>query len=402
MEPASHSPLSEHPTSEQGGVADVAPVERRIMAAPSGASAHPWDGYLTGPENELAMAAAQAMARGERQGISPMVVHGPSGVGKSRLLAGLVAERLRREPGSAVAHLDAETFASACAEAARAEGGVGRPSPSAGDGWPALRDRLRGVDLFVLEDLEGMERTPSAREELAHTLDALEVAGAAVAVSAKSAPGTWARREWPVRLVNRLLGGLTVRVDPPGLASRRRYVLHRAGDHGLALQAEAVERLAQAADGYRTLDGWIVRLGLEARLGGESRGRGAGRRAGGASRALDPETVATILAEEALLADPASTVDAIARAVSARFGVRLGVLRGPSRRASVVEARHLAIHLARTLTGSSFAAIGAYFSGRDPATVRHACKAAAERIEADPSMAAVVAALAGGSRKSDS
>ena len=83
-------------------------------ASPSGAVAlHPWDGYLTGPENELAMAAAQAMARGERQGISPLVVHGPSGVGKSRLLAGLVAERLRRQPGSTVAHLDAETFAAA-------------------------------------------------------------------------------------------------------------------------------------------------------------------------------------------------------------------------------------------------------------------------------------------------
>jgi chromosomal replication initiator protein len=154
-------------------------------------------------------------------------------------------------------------------------------------------------------------------------------------------------------------------------------------------------------DGYRTLDGWIARLGLEARLGREARGKGAGRRTGGPSRVLDPETVAVILAEETLLSDPASTVDAIARVVAARFGVRLGVLRGPSRRASVVEARHLAIHLARTLTGSSFAAIGTYFGGRDPATVRHACKAAAERINADPALAAVVAALARGWQKSD-
>ena len=403
MESASNTMANAHPTPEVAeGVVEAAPLERRILASPSVAASHPWDGYLTGEENELAMAAAQAMARGERQGISPLVVHGPSGVGKSRLLAGLVAERMRREPGSAVAHLDAETFATACVEAGEDSGrGSETRAQHAGDGWPALRDRLRSVDLFVFEDLEGLERTPSAREELAHTLDALEAAGAGIAVSAKSAPGTWARREWPARLINRLLGGLTVRVDPPGLASRRRYVLHRAGEHGLALQAEAVERLALTADGYRTLDGWIARLGLEARLDREPRGRGAGRRAGAASRALDPETVAAILAEESLLADPASTVDAIARAVAARFGVRLGVLRGPSRRASVVEARHLAIHLTRTLTGSSFAVIGTYFGGRDPATVRHACKAAVERIDGDPAMAAVVAGLARGWRKSD-
>ena len=154
-------------------------------------------------------------------------------------------------------------------------------------------------------------------------------------VSAKSAPGTWPRREWPARLVNRLLGGLTTRIDPPGLASRRRYVLLRAADHGLALQAEAVERLAQTADGYRTLDGWIARLGLEAGSGAIRGARArSGRTTRAASPALDSGMVATILADEALLADPASTVDAIARAVAARFGVRLGVLRPAAGRRS--------------------------------------------------------------------
>src|SRR4051812_3762503 len=79
---------------------------------------HPWDDFLTGPENDLAYASVLALARGEDAGLSPLVVHGPSGVGKSRLLAGLVSERLLRRPGSAVAHLTAEAFAAACAEAA--------------------------------------------------------------------------------------------------------------------------------------------------------------------------------------------------------------------------------------------------------------------------------------------
>lgn len=359
-----------------------------------GAAAHPWDGYLSGPENELAMAAAQALVRGEREGISPLVVHGPSGVGKSRLLAGLVAERLRRQPGSTVAHLDAESFAAACVEAA-GEPGVG--------GWSALRGRFRAVDLFVLEDLEGLERAPMARDELAHTLDALETSGASVAVSTRAAPGTWPRLGWPPRLVNRLLGGLAARIDPPGLASRRRYVLQHASGHGLALQAEAVETIARAADGYRTLDGWIVRLALEARLNRDQEGmqatpgspragqRPQSRRPG--SDLLDPQTVATVLAEETVLAEPIVTIDAIARAVADRFSVRLAVLRGPSRRAAVVEARHLAMHLARLHSGTSFAAIGTYFGGRDPATVRHACKAAVLRLDADPALAAAVATI---------
>ncbi len=303
-----------------GAAAGPGPVPVCVVAPP-----HPWDGYLAGPENELAMAAAQAMARGEAAGISPLVVHGPSGVGKSRLLAGLVAERLRREPGTVVAHLDAETFAASYAEAA------GSTGDGSGDGWPALRARLREADLLILEDLEGLARAPSARDELAHTLDALEAAGASVAVSARTAPGTWPRREWPVRLLSRLQGGLTARIDPPGLAARRRYVLNRAGPHGLTLLADAVERLASAADGYRTLDGWLARLALEARIGSEH--AGAIVRA----RALDAVTVNAILAEEALLAGPAASIDGIARSVAARFGVRLGA--DPGAEPSVVGRR---------------------------------------------------------------
>ena len=108
---------------------------------------------------------------------------------------------------------------------------------------------------------------------------------------------------------------------------------------------------------------------------------------------LDPHTVATILADEPLLAKAIVTIDIIARGVAERFGVRLSVLRGPCRRASVVIARHVAMHLARTFTGSSFTAIGTYFSGRDAASVRHACKATALRLNADPTLAAVVASL---------
>jgi chromosomal replication initiator protein len=356
---------------------------------------HPWDGYLTGPENELAVAAAQALARGERDGISPLVVYGPSGVGKSRLLAGLVAEWLLRHPGSSVAHLDAQTFVAACLEVATVAGG---------EGWSALRGRFRSVDLFVLEDIEGLARGPLARNELAHTFDALEETGAAVAFSARSAPGTWPSKEWPRRLVNRLMGGLALRITSPGLTSRCRYVLQRAAQQGVALQAEAVETLAQAGDGYRTLEGWISRLALEGRLKQEQEGwrmrRGSlptRQHPPVHSRArpapLDPHTVATILADETLLAEAILTIDAIARAVADRFGVRLGVMRGPSRRASVVVARHVAMYLARKFTGSSFSEIGTYFSGRDSATVRHACKAAALRLNADPTLATAVASL---------
>jgi chromosomal replication initiator protein len=211
-------------------------------------------------------------------------------------------------------------------------------------------------------------------EELTHTLDALDDAGAGVAVSARVGPGQWSG--WPRRLVNRLLGGLAVRVDPPGLASRRRYLLDRARARGIGLSSEAVDSLAEAADGYRTLDGWLANLALTARID---------------RRPLDGRLVAPFLEEDGAL--PPLTIDEIARAVAARFGVPLRDLRASTRRKTIVEPRHLAMHLARTLTGQSFQAIGTYFGGRDTKTVRHACRMASARLAADPALAAAVDSL---------
>ena len=70
-----------------------------------------------------------------------------------------------------------------------------------------------------------------ALAELSHTLDALADSGAGVAVSARVGTGQW--QGWPPRLMNRLVGGLAVRVDPPGADGRREIAVHsRSGDDG--------------------------------------------------------------------------------------------------------------------------------------------------------------------------
>jgi chromosomal replication initiator protein len=326
--------------------------------------------------------------RGDREGISPLVVHGPSGVGKSRLLAGLAVEWPRRHLGAAITHVEAAAFAGACATAA---------SQADGNGWAELRSRYRAVDLLVLEDIEGLERTPLALRELTHTLDALSALGSAVVLSARTAPGQWPRSAWPARLVNRLQGGLTVRIDPPSLASRRRFLHEGARARGLALTAEAVESLAETANGYRTLHGWLARLALEVRT---ERGRDANEHGPRSKQArasqpvtLDLIAVTALLAEGTALAGTGLSIEQITRVVSSQFGVRHSALRGPGRQAAVVQARHLAMHLVRLHTSLSLAAIGAYFGNRDPATVRHACKTAALRIADDPALAAVVASI---------
>ncbi len=335
----------------------------------------PWDGLLDGPENALALAALRALAQGQREGVCPLVLHGPSGVGKSRLLEGLIAEFLLRHPGASVAFMTAEEFAATCNAAA---------SGDESEGWAELRARLRHVDLLALEDIAGVARAPLALAELLHTLDALEAEGAAVVVTAREGPGMW--QDLPAKLCSRFTAGLAVRLDPPALATRRRYLLERARARGITVPAAAIDACAEAVDSYRALDGLLARLALESRS---------------TRRPLDGRLAAEALDEPGASAAPLRIAE-VARAVASRFKVSVATLRGPSRRAAVVQPRHLAIFLARRHTGLSIAAIGDYFGGRDSKTIRHAIQAATARLEADPALAAMVETLSAGWSRSTS
>ncbi len=277
-----------------------------------------------------------------------------------------MSERIARKPDSAVAHLTAESFAAMCSEAADTPGGFGD-----------LRQRFRTLDLFVLDDLHALERSPLALTELQFTLDALDEAGASVAASARTGPARWTG--WPPRLISRLVGGLSVKVDPPGPGLRRRYVLDRSRAKSLRLSASAVEELAERGEDYRSLDGLIARMAMTAKV---------------QTRLLDGSLAGDILDENAAESPHAlQSAEVIARTVAQRFGLNLRDLRSGSRRQTLVQPRHLAILLVRRGTDLSFAAIGKFFGKRDAATIRHACKAAEERIARDPALAAEVATI---------
>ncbi len=84
----------------------------------------------------------------------------------------------------------------------------------------------------------------------------------------------------------------------------------------------------------------------------------------------------------------------IVRAVARRYGIPREKLLSDERTADVVRPRHIAMYLAKTLTGRSMPTIGYYLGGRNHVTVIHAIKKMERRLVADPVLAAELAALA--------
>src|SRR5205823_8212998 len=100
-------------------------------------------------------------------------------------------------------------------------------------------------------------------------------------------------------------------------------------------------------------------------------------------RAIDRPLTATVL--DTMYPQPSTRtgIGDIQAAVAARYELSVSELRGPSRAARIAWPRQLAIYLARQTTDTSLQAIGQAFGDRNHATVLHACKRVAQRVQAD-------------------
>ena len=90
---------------------------------------------------------------------------------------------------------------------------------------------------------------------------------------------------------------------------------------------------------------------------------------------------------------PTWSMNRIIRTAARRHGLPAAALSGGGRSRGVVQARNLAMYLARHLTGSSFDSIGVAFGGRDHTTVMRGVRAVELRMTSDAAFAADVELL---------
>ncbi len=303
------------------------------------------------PENRSALLAMQQLADSihSRQlsgCASPLFVHGPTGTGKTHLVAALVEELIRQTPDIVIA------------------------LHSARDMEPAS---TIDCDLLVCEDVQHLPERSA--ETLVQWFDHLLAHRLPMVFTSTLGPRQLAHV--PARLTSRLACGLVVGIDRLSAASRLTLLRELAQRRQLAVAPEVLSWLAEhLTGGARELDGALARLELLMR---------------GPGRTLDLATVANYFREQVEAARP--TAERIAERVSTYFHVESSCLRSPLRSWKVLLPRQVGMYLARQLTGLSLEQIGDYFGGRDHSTVLHACRKVEQALSHDSSLAGAVRQL---------
>jgi chromosomal replication initiator protein len=169
-------------------------------------------------------------------------------------------------------------------------------------------------------------------------------------------------------LRSRLSAGLIVSLVPPAAAARLALIERFASLRRIALPTAAARTLADGLSATAPeLSGALAELQLQADFDQSS---------------IDVSGVRRFLADRQLQLRP--SLRTIASRAAKYFGLRMSDLKSSSRRRAVVQARGVAIYLARQLTDKSLKQIGDYFGGRDHTTVLHSVHSTESRLRSDP------------------
>jgi chromosomal replication initiator protein len=313
-------------------------------------------GFVCGPENRLLAEAVDALLHRTPSPYNPLVLCGPPGTGKSHIARGIA--RHWRSIDRDVLYTSGADFARGFALALEKEIIAG---------W---RSRHRDTSLFILEDLGQLSGKGPALRELRYTLDAVQAQQGQVVLTTCLHPRHIAGI--PPELAARLIGGLVLQLSPPGPAARRALVEQFAQLSSIDLPASASRLLADGlAATPPELMGAITELSIQCRIDGEP---------------ITNDRVRAYLAASRCAAAVRPTIHSIARLSAKYFGLKPSELTSSTRRRAVVQARNVAIYLAREVSGNSLAQLGAYFGGRDHTTILHGYRTIASRCRTDPTI----------------
>lgn len=307
-----------------------------------------FENFVVGKSNELAYNAAQAVAEPGAPGFNPLFLHGTTGLGKTHLMHAIGNAYLARHPDARVAYMSAEKFMVEFLAALRAKEAI------------AFKQKLRSVDLLMIDDVQFIAGKESTQEEFFHTMNEIISAGKRLVITADRSPQNLEGIEQ--RILSRMAWGLVADINAADYELRLNILHAKVANmpQKIVVPDDVLEFLARKITAnVRELEGALNRVVAYAELVGAP-----------VTQEFARERLADLLrAHERKL-----TIDEIQRKVAEHYKLRMTDLLSARRARDVARPRQVAMYLAKKLTPRSLPEIGRRFGGRDHTTVMHAVK----------------------------
>lgn len=303
-----------------------------------------FDNFVTGDCNQLAHAAAKAVAENPgRTRFNPMVIYGGTGLGKTHLAQAIGHEILQRGQGERVIYTTSERFSLDFVDSIQNQK------------THEFNNFYRSATVLIVDDIQFFANKEATQDNFFHTFNALNQAGKQIILTSDVPPKQLQKVN--ERLISRFQWGLTTDLQPPELETRIAILQKMSADEGYQLTGDVIEFVARnVTNSVRELEGCLISLLAESSL---------------RSIPLSMDLARDVIGEIASIEEQAVTTEQIQKEVCEHFEVPMSLLTGKSRKQEIVFARQIAMYLIRELTRASLKTIGNHFGGRDHTTVMH-------------------------------
>lgn len=226
-------------------------VEKKPPVISSYEDNYTFDNFIVGSTNRYAHAAAMAVASNPENTLhyNPLVIYGPSGVGKTHLMFAIRNEVLRRNPNYRVEYVRSEVFTNQLINALK-EGKLGLGT------MEDFRNRYRNVDMLLIDDIQFIAGKESTQEEFFNTFNALYEKNKHIIVTLDRPIKSIATLE--DRIKTRLQGGISADITPPEFETRVSIIIKKAESLGITLSNEIVYEIAKKVVSNTRLLGGVV------------------------------------------------------------------------------------------------------------------------------------------------
>jgi chromosomal replication initiator protein len=303
-----------------------------------------FDTFAVSSTNQMAHAAAVAVAQSPGKAYNPLFLYGGVGVGKTHLMQAVAHNLLTRLPRAKLIYCMGEEFTNDIVNAIREKT------------TKEFKQKYRSARLLLVDDIQFIAGKTAVQEEFFHTFNAIWRAGGQIVLTSDCKPEEISKLE--DRLKSRFEGGLTIDIQPPDFELRTAILLIKAQQKGLKLPMDVAQLIASNITSTRKLEGFLIRLMTEAQT---------------RKIEITPELARALLGQNKENNLPQKLVkpkEVISTVVS-YFNLRMADITGPKRDKEMAYARQIAMYLLRSDLKVSLMDIGRFLGDRDHTTIMY-------------------------------
>lgn len=312
--------------------------------------------FVVGKGNELAHAAAQAVARRPGDSYNPLFIYGGVGLGKTHLIQAIGQTMLETNPQTKILYVSSEKFTNEFVSSVK----EGRAKE--------FKDRYRNVDLLLIDDIQFIGGKEQTQEEFFHTFNELHQQGKQVVLTSDRPPKAIPALE--DRLRSRFEWGMIADIAAPDLETRLAILQLKAQEKDFKIDEKLIQFIAtNIQNNIRELEGALNKIIAYHEL---------------KNIAPTEETLKQVLSSFAEQSMKRSlTPREVITTVASYFDISIEDVLGKSREKKLAFPRQIIMFLLREELKLSYPNIGDELGGRDHTTAMHAHTKISTNIDND-------------------